>query len=77
MTWQTLKVTVTGIEAFLNLWTPKIQCDQCGTQYIAHGLHGFDSLRHPEKVDRVIRENGWTIDGGRHICPRCRPRRTP
>jgi hypothetical protein len=62
---------VIGIEHFLYLWTPRIQCDACGTQYIAHGLHGWDSLRDPVMVDRVIRENGWQIIDGRHICPEC------
>lgn len=67
-----LRTVVTGIEAFMHLWTPKIQCDSCGTQYIAHGLHGWDSLRDPAKVDRVICDNGWAVfDGGRHICPDC------
>ena len=65
------KTVVVGIEHYLNLWTPKIQCDTCQTQYIAHGLHGWDSLHDPTKVERVIRENGWRIDGARHICPEC------
>lgn len=64
-----IKTVVIGIEAFRHLWTPKIQCDTCGTQFIAHGLHGWDSLRDPAKVERVIRENGWDIIDGRHICP--------
>lgn len=71
-TWQRIKTVVTGIEHYLNLWTPKIQCDDCGTQYIAHGLYGWDSLHDPKKVDRVIRENGWDIVDGQHICPDCR-----
>jgi hypothetical protein len=66
-----MRAVVAGIDHFLNLWTPKIQCDKCGTQYIAHGLHGWDSLHDPARVEHVIRENGWQIDGDRHICPEC------
>jgi hypothetical protein len=70
---QRLRAVVTGIEHYLNLWTPKIQCDTCGTQYIAHGLHGWDSVHFPDKVDRVIRDNGWHVQDGRHTCPECLP----
>jgi hypothetical protein len=66
-----LTAVVTGIEHFLNLWTPKIQCDRCNTQYIAHGLNGWDSLNDPTKVERIVRENGWDIDGSRHTCSDC------
>lgn len=66
-----MRAVVAGIEMFLNLWTPKIQCDDCGTQYWANGLHPFDSMRDPAKVERVIRDNGWQIVDGRHICPEC------
>jgi hypothetical protein len=72
-TWRRLKATVTGIEHQLNMWTPTIQCDECGTQYRAHGLFPFGSLRDPARTDQVIRENVWTIDGNRHICPECQP----
>lgn len=68
---QRTKAVVAGIEHFLNLWTPKIQCDECGTQYIAHGLHGWDSVDFPDRVAQVIRDNGWQIIDGRHICPGC------
>lgn len=66
-----VRAVVTGIESTLNLWTPKIQCDECAVQYIAHGLHGWQSLHDIEGVNRVIRENGWGIDGSRHTCPDC------
>lgn len=68
---QRIRAVVTGIETHMNMWTPKIQCDDCGTQYHARGLAPFDSLHDPAKVDRVIRENGWDIVDGRHICPEC------
>lgn len=52
-----------------------IQCDSCSTEYKQVGGNPVSRWRNDNRdiINGLLADDGWQVDGDRHVCPDCVP----